>query len=80
MWAALWARIHGWVAMVAAVLTVLVGAYAAGARHARKAAEAERNTQALKARRVRDETVVAVDALDDDTARKLARSRMRSGR
>lgn len=42
MIAALWARVQGWALMALAVAAVLVGAYAAGSRSARRAAEVER--------------------------------------
>lgn len=78
MLAALWARLQGWLLMASAVLLVLVGAYAAGGRAARRSAELERNRRLSKAREVRDEVIAKNDALDDDAIRDRARERMRN--
>ena len=42
MMAALWGKAQGWALMALAVAAVLVGAYGAGGRSARRAAEVER--------------------------------------
>lgn len=47
MLTALWAKIQGWALMALAVAAVLVGAYAAGGRSARRAAEVERLNREL---------------------------------
>lgn len=78
MLAALWTRLQGWLLMASAVLLVLVGAYAAGGRAARRSAELERSRQLSKAREVRDDVIAKNDALDDDAIRDRARERMRN--
>lgn len=78
MFAELWGRIQGWALTAGAVLLVLVGAYAAGGRAARRAAELERSRQLNKAREARDEVLAKNDALDDDAIRDRARERMRN--
>lgn len=42
MVAALWGKVQGWALMALAVAAVLVGAYAAGGRSARRAADVDR--------------------------------------
>ena len=66
MWAALWARLQGWLLMAGAVLLVLVGAYAAGGRAARKTTELEQQRRNAVARRRTDEQIAEIDRLDDD--------------
>lgn len=77
MLAALWGRLQGWLMMAGAVLLVLVGAYAAGGRAARRSAELDRAAANAKAREVRDETVAKIERMDDDAVRNRARERMR---
>lgn len=73
MLATLWARVQGWLLMAGAVLLVLVGAYAAGGRAARKSAELDRLRNDQKAREVKDAVGREVDAMDDDNVRDSAR-------
>ncbi len=83
MLAALWARLQGWLLMAGAVAAVLVGAYAAGGRAARRSAEidrqAAREQAARRARHVENETA---SMGDDAIARELVRDWVRksSGR
>lgn len=78
MFAALWSRVQGWLLMAGAVLLVLVGAYTAGGRAARRSAEIQRGRQLKHAREKRDEVVAKNDALGDDAIRDRARLRMRN--
>lgn len=77
MLAALWGRLQGWLLMAGAVLLVLVGAYAAGGRAARRSAELDKAAANAKVREVRDETVAKIERMDDDAVRNRARERMR---
>lgn len=72
MLAALWVRLQCWLVMAGAVLLVLVGAYAAGGRAARRSAELDRAAGAAKVRRKADEIDREVSALDDDAVRDRA--------
>jgi len=69
---AMLARLQSGLLTAAAVLLVLVGAYAAGSRAAKRSAEIqqarERTTTTRKARDV----IQILDALDDDTVRQRA--------
>ena len=78
MLSALWSRAQGWLLMAGAVFLVLVGAYAAGGRAARRSAEIQRGRQLKQAREKRDEAVAKNDALDDGAIRDRARLRMRN--
>ena len=70
-------RLQSWLLMAGAVLLVLVGAYAAGGRAAKKAVELDRLRVDSTARRKRDEAVAKNDSLDDSAIRDRARKRMR---
>lgn len=72
MLTALWTRAQGWLLMAGAVLLVLVGAYAAGGRAARRSAELDRAMDDAKIRRKADEIDREVSALDDDAVRDRA--------
>jgi len=72
MWAALWARVQGWLLMAGAVLLVLVGAYAAGGRAARRSVELDRSRADAKMRGKADEVDREISALDDDAVRRRA--------
>lgn len=79
MLAALWARAQGWLLMAGAVLLVLIGAYAAGGRAARRSAEIDRARDDAKIRRKADEIDREVSALDDDAVRDRAHDWVRNG-
>jgi len=72
MLAALWVRLQGWLLMAGAVLLVLVGAYAAGGRAARRSAEIDRVAADAKIRGKANEIDREVSALDDDAVRDRA--------
>ena len=77
MLATLWARLQGWLLMAGAVLLVLVGAYAAGGRAARRSVELDRVAGEVRAREKADAVREKLDSMDDDAVRELARARMR---
>lgn len=77
MWAALWSRVQWWALVLAGAVAVLFGAYAAGGRAARRAAELERTRSISAARRSRDEALAENERLDDSALRERARERMR---
>ena len=70
MWAALWGRVQGWLLMAGAVLLVLVGAYGAGSRAARRSAEVERAEQEVRAakaaQKAQDSARRGRDAIDQE--------------
>lgn len=70
MLAALWARVQGWLLMAGAVLLVLVGAYAAGGRAARRAAQAKHSIAQSEQRRKVNEADTKVAQMDDDDVRR----------
>lgn len=72
MLAALWVRVQGWLAMTGSVLLVLLGAYAAGGRAAKRSAELDRAKSDAKIRRKADDVDREVSALDDDAVRHRA--------
>lgn len=72
----IWSRIQSWLLMAGAVLLVLVGAYAAGGRMARKTAELEQQRRNAEARRRTDEQIAEIDRLDDDDIYRRAIERM----
>lgn len=80
MLAALWGRVQGWALMALAVVAVLVGAYAAGGRSARRSAQVDQLKKQAEAdikgmhdaREARNE----IDSLSDDTVRDRARRRL----
>lgn len=72
MLAAIWVRVQGWLLMAGAALLVLVGAYAAGGRAARRSAELDRAAADAKIRRKADDVDREVSALDDDAVRRRA--------
>ncbi len=63
--AGLWSRMQGWVAIAAAVLAAIAGAYLAGRRQARRDVALDQAQGALNRREVRD-------AVDRDVARNPA--------
>lgn len=77
MLAALWVRLQGWLLMAGAVLLVLVGAYAAGGRAARRAAQLDRVAGEARAMENAREAAAKIERMDDDTVRNRARERMR---
>lgn len=77
MLAALWARLQGWLLMAGAVLLVLVGAYAAGGRAARRSAQLDRAAGEARAMENAREAAAKIERMDDDTVRNRARERMR---
>lgn len=76
--AALWGRLQGWLVMAGAVLLVLVGAYAAGGRAARRSAELDKARVDAKAREKANVVDREVSALDDDAIRDRAHDWVRS--
>lgn len=72
MLATLWARLQGWLLMAGAVLLVLVGAYAAGGRAARRSAELDRAAGEARAKEKADEVHRKLDSMDNDTVRRDA--------
>lgn len=78
MLAAIWGRVQGWLMMAGAVLLVLVGAYAAGGRAARRSAELDRAAADAKIRRKADDVDREVSALDDDAVRDRAHDWVRN--
>ena len=70
--ATLWARLQGWLLMAGAVLLVLVGAYAAGGRAARRSAELDRAAGEARAREKADAVREKLDSMDNDTVRRDA--------
>lgn len=72
----IWSRIQSWLLMAGAILLVLVGAYAAGGRAARKTAELEQQRRNAEARRRTDEQIAEIDRLDDDDVYRRAIERM----
>lgn len=72
MLAALWARLQGWLLMAGAVLLVLVGAYAAGGRAARRSAQLDRAAGEARAREKADAVHRKLDSMDNDTVRRDA--------
>lgn len=72
MLAGLWIRAQGWLAMAGAVLLVLVGAYAAGGRAARRSAELELAKANQIARGKADAAEREISALDDNAVRRRA--------
>lgn len=79
MLAALWARVQGWLVMAGAVLLVLVGAYAAGGRAARRSAQLDQVRADEKIRRKANEIDREVSALGDDAVRDRAHDWVRNG-
>lgn len=72
MLAAIWGRLQGWLMMAGAVLLVLVGAYAAGGRAARRSAELDRAAGEARAREKADAVREKLDSMDNDTVRRDA--------
>lgn len=72
----IWSRIQSWLLMAGAILLVLVGAYTAGGRAARKTAELEQQRRNAEARRRSDEQIAEIDRLDDDDIYRRAVERM----
>lgn len=63
--AAAWSRLAGWAAAAGAALAVLLAAYAAGRRDARRISETEGLERAARAREVRDAVERGVDRAGD---------------
>jgi len=80
MLAAARARLQSSLLTATAVLLVLVGAYATGSRAAKRSAQIqqarERTTTTRKAREVKQ----TLDAVDDDTVRRVARRWVRGSK
>lgn len=72
----IWSRIQSWLLVAGAILLVLVGAYAAGGRAARKTTELEQQRRNAEARRRTDEQIAEIDRLDDDDIYRRAIERM----
>lgn len=66
--------------MAGAVLLVLVGAYAAGGRAARRSAQLDRAAGEARAREVAHEAHQTVDAMDTDAVRRDARRWVRDSK
>lgn len=77
MLTALWARAHGWLLTAGAVLLVLVGAYAAGGRAARRSVEIDRARADNRAREKAREVDDKYDQMADDSVRDSARQWVR---
>lgn len=72
MLSALWARVQGWLLMAGAVLLVLVGAYAAGGRAARRSAQVKQSgVQSEQRRKINEADAKLVEMGDDDVRRRL---------
>jgi len=65
-------RLQSGLLMAASVLMVLVGAYTAGSRAARRSMELKQEHQRTNAMRKAHETKQTMDALDDDAVRRRA--------
>lgn len=65
MLATLWVRVQGWLALLAAALLVLAGAYAAGGRAAKRSADLDQARRAADQRRKSDDVDEKVAAMDD---------------
>lgn len=72
----IWSRIQSWLLMAGAILLVLVGAYAAGGRAARKTADLDQQRRNVEARRRTNEQIAEIDRLDDDDIYRRAIERM----
>lgn len=74
MLSTLWARVQGWLLMAGAVLLVLVGAYAAGGRAARRSAQAKQSSlQSEQRRKVNEADAKLAEMGDGDIRRELER-------
>lgn len=74
MLSTLWARVQGWLLMAGAVLLVLVGAYAAGGRAARRSAQAKQSSARSEQRRkINEADAKLVEMGDSDIRRELER-------
>lgn len=72
MLAALWSRVQGWLLMAGAALLVLVGAYAAGGRAARRSAQAKQaGARSEQRRKINEADAKLVEMDDDDVRRRL---------
>lgn len=72
MLSALWARVQGWLLMAGAVLLVLVGAYAAGGRAARRSVQVKQaSVQSEQRRKINEADTKLVEMDDDDVRRRL---------
>lgn len=70
----MWARVQGWLWMAGAVLAVLVGAYAAGGRSARRSEQAKQSSvQSEQRRKINDVDSKMAQMDDDDVRRNLAK-------
>jgi len=72
MLAALLPRLQSGLMTAAAVLLVLCGAYAAGSRAARRAAELKQARDRATTTRIAREIKQTIDAVDNDTVRRRA--------
>ncbi|WP_180984152.1 hypothetical protein [Castellaniella caeni] len=72
MIAALWGRLQGWLLTLAGALLVLVGAYAAGGRAAKRSAELDQARRQAAAKGKADAVAQKIDALDDPAIRDRA--------
>lgn len=77
MLAALWARAHGWLLTAGAVLLVLMGAYAAGGKAARRSVEVDQARSNARAREKAREVDDKYDQMADDSVRDSARQWVR---
>jgi len=77
MLATLLPRLQSGLYTAAATLLVLAGAYAAGSRSARRAAELAQARNRMTSMEKAHETKQAIDALDDDAIRSRARQWVR---
>lgn len=75
MLAALWAKLQGWLLVLGAAVLVLVGAYAAGGRAAKRSAQLDRVQRDLENLGVKNAVDREIDALDD----RAVRDRLKSG-
>lgn len=80
MLAALWAKLQGWLLVLGTAVLVLVGAYAAGGRAAKRSAQLDRVQRDLENLGVKNAVDRKMDALDDGAVRDRAKRRMRDSR
>ena len=71
-------KFPSWVWTALAVVAVLLGAYTAGSRSARRAVEAKQQQAQRKAREIGDNVESKLDALDNDSIRDHAGRWVRS--